>query len=166
MKYTAIFLAIILAVAGSAFAQTVPPDTSMTAAAQGSYPAGTAFNGIPLTGFTIGNGAIIYGDGTGAEGHVGISLLGPTLPVGGQQVINIDAVISGGSSTAANLATVNGTATVDLGNGTAPLTGVPIVITISANPDDGSGTVGIVLGATTLPTSAISDGTMTVAPMQ
>src|SRR5581483_1039637 len=113
MKYTAIFLTIILAVAGSAFAQTTPPDTSVTAAAQGSYPAGTAFDGILLSGFTIGNGVIIHGDGSGAEGHAGLSLIGPALPTGGQQVINVDVLINGGSSSAANVATVTGTATVD-----------------------------------------------------
>jgi hypothetical protein len=164
MKYTAIVLTIFLAIAGSAFAQTLtPPDTSVTAAAQGSYPAGTSFNGVPLGGFHIGSGAIIAGDGSTADGKLGIALLGISTPLG-QQIINVDATITGGSSTG-SVATISGTCSVDMGTGAAPLTGVPIIVTIGANPD-GSGTVGVVLGAVTLPTSALDDGTLAVEAMQ
>jgi len=163
MKTTAILLTVMLAVAGSAFAQTAPPDTSVTAAAEGSYPAGTLYNGVPLQGFTIANGAIIAGDGSAADGAIGISLMAVPTPLG-QQVINIDAKVTGGSSAGA-IATVSGTCTVNMGNGTAPITGVPFVATISANAD-GTGTVGLVLSGVALPTAATSDGTLNVAAMQ
>ena len=107
--------------------------------------------------------AVIAGDGSTADGKLGITLLGLPTPLG-QQVIEVDASVTGGSSTA-NVATISGTATVDLGTGAAPLTGVPFIVTIAANPD-GSGTVGLVLSGVTLPTTAINDGTLTVEAMQ
>jgi len=160
MKRTILFLALTLAVAGSALAQTAP-DTATTAAAQGTYPAGTMYNGVPLSGIDVTAGALIPGDGTTPDGRLTLRLLGPALAVGGQQVITVTASITGGSRPAANVATITGTATVDMGDGTPPVAGVPVTATISTDANN-QGTVALVLGTTTLPTAPIGDGTMTV----
>jgi len=152
---------VMLAIAGSAYAQT---DTSATAAAVAPYPAGTIYNGVALSGLEIGSGAVIWGDGSGAEGKLTVQLLGPSTPLG-QQIINVNATISGVSRTAANVATLTGTCSVDMGNGTPVLTGVPIVVTISADSNS-QGTVGVVLGGTALPAAAVNDGTLAVTDLQ
>lgn len=160
MKITSVFLVLMLAVAGSALAQTAPPDTATTAAAAGSYPAGTMFNGVPISGLEIAAGAIVPGDGTAPDGRLTVVLLGPTLGVG-QQEITVHVTVTGGSRQASNVATITGTATVDMGTGATPLTGVPVVATITTDANN-QGTVGLVIGATTLPTAPIGSGTMTV----
>lgn len=164
MKLTILYLVLTLAIAGSALAQTTPPDTATTAAAEGTYPAGTIYNGVPLSGLEIAAGAIVAGDGSTADGRLTVLLLGPQL-LGGQQVITVQATITGGSRPAANVSTITGTASVDMGDGTPPLTGIPITATIATDANN-QGTVAIVLGATTLPTAPIGDGTMTVEDLQ
>lgn len=160
MKITSIILVLMLAVAGSAAAQTAPADTATTAAAVANYDAGTTFNGVPISGLDIAIGALVAGDGSTADGQILIELYGPNLPTG-QQVITIKATVTGGSRAASNVSVVNGTATVDMGDGTAPLAGVPVTATIATDANN-QGTVGLVIGATTLPTTAVNGGTMTV----
>jgi hypothetical protein len=159
MKRITFLLIAFLAIGGSAYAQS---NTSATAAAEGSYPAGTTFNGVPITGLTIGSGALLAADGT-AQGHFGIELLGPTV-LGVQQIISVEATASSGSSAAANVATISGTCSIDMGNGTPPLIGVPFVVTITTNAQS-LGSVGLVLGATALPTATIGDGTMAITSL-
>ena len=157
MKLATILLALTLAVAGSAYA-----DTSATTAAQGTYPSGTSFNGVNLSGLQIATAAVLVSDGS-AEGHLAISLKGTTI-LGTQQNISIEAEASSGSNAAANLATINGTCTIDMGDGTPPVSGVPIVATITTNSDH-QGTVGLVLGGTALPAATINGGSMTITDL-
>ena len=104
MNKIIILLIASLVIAGSAFAQS---DTSATTAATGTYPSGTSFNGVPISTLQIASGAIVAGDGSGAEGKLTIALIGRT-PLGGQQTINIEADISGGQRAATNVAIVSG----------------------------------------------------------
>jgi len=68
---------------------------------------------------------------------------------------------SGGSNAAANTATINGTCTIDMGDGTPAVTGIAIVATITTN-DQHQGTVDLVIGATALPAATITGGSMTI----
>ena len=160
MKRTSILLVLILALAGSAYAQS---DTSATTAAQGTYPSGTSFNGVKLSGLQIATAAVITAAGT-AQGHLVISLKGTTV-LGAQQLITVEAAVGGGSRPAANVATITGTCSIDMGNGTPPVTGVPFVATITTN-DASQGTVGVILGATALPAATIDGGSMTIADLE
>jgi len=160
MKKLTFLLIAILAFAGSAFAQN---DTSATAAARGTYPSGTSFNGVPISALQIASGAIVAADGSAAEGKLTIALIG-TTPLGGQQIINIEADVSGGQRTAANVAIVSGTATIDMGNGAPPVPGVPVVATITTD-DQHLGSVGLTIGATPLPAATIGDGSMTITDL-
>ena len=162
MKNLAIFLILILALGGSAYAQTAPADTSITSAAGGSYPAGTSYNGVPLSGLEIAAGSVIFADGSGGDGALGIRLLSATTP---QQLINVDAHVTTGSRTGATAATVSGTCTIDMGNGLPPVTGIPFTATIAADSNS-LGAVTLTLGGTQLPAATIGDGSMTVTDMQ
>jgi len=158
MKTLSILFVIMLAVAGSAYAQS---DVSATTAADGAYPAGTTFSGLPISGLDIGTGVLLGPDGV-AEGHVAIALFGPINPVtGAPQNVIVEGMITGGSHSAANVATLTGTASVNMGNGAPPLTGVPLVVTITTNLN-GQGTVGLVIGSTTLPNASVTQGSLSI----
>jgi hypothetical protein len=159
MKPITILFVVLLAIAGSAYAQS---DTSATTAAQGTYPDGTSFNGVPINALQIATGSVVAAAGT-AEGHLAISLKGFSL-LGAPQTISIDAEASGGSRAAANVATISGTCSIDMGDGTPPVTGVPFVATITVNADS-QGSVGLVLGGTALPAATIDGGSMTIADL-
>jgi hypothetical protein len=156
MKNITILLIAFLAIAGSAFAQT---DTSATTAAQGSYPSGTSFNGISISALQIASGAIVASGGS-AEGQLTISLTGKTA-LGTQQIINIAVDVTAGQRAAGNVAVVSGTGTVDMGDGTPPIVGVPIIATITTDSLH-LGTVGLTIGATNLPAATIGNGSMTI----
>ena len=158
MKKLTFALVLMLAVAGSAFAQS---ETSTTLAAVANYPAGTLYNGVPLAGIEAGAGAAFANDGSYADGKVAFALKGVPNPLTGQQIIRVSGTITSGSRTATNASTISGLARVDLGNGAPPLAGVPFVASLTMNTD-GTGQVGLILGGVTLPTVSIGDGTLTV----
>lgn len=127
---------------------------SLTGAAEAALPDGASFNGVPLKGLTVGLGISIAKDGS-AKGQFhtvleGISLLG--LP----QEIVVEGEVRAGSVAADGSATVSGTATVNMGDGTLPLPGVPFTATAS------TGSLKLILDATSLPTATVTAGSITV----
>ncbi len=149
-------IALAFSLAGTpAFAQE---DTFVTGAGAGVYPADTSFNSVPLSGLTFGMGVTIAG-GT-AAGQFQTTLLG-TSALGQPQEIVVEGKPTSGSSSSATTATFSGTTTIDMGDGTAPLTGVPFTVTIVTNAD-GQGSLTLVLGSTTLPAATINEGTMAI----
>jgi len=126
----------------------------VTGAAEATFPDGATFNGIPLRGLTLGQGMFIAPDGS-ATGQFQAVLLG-TSPLGAAQNITVEGEVSGGSVAADGSATFSGTATVDMGDGTPALPGVPFTVTVSA------GSLGLILNAVALPTATLSAGSITV----
>jgi len=90
-------------------------------------------------------------------------LIGKTA-LGIQQIINIDVDVSDGQRAAGNVAVVSGTGTLDMGDGTPPVPGVPIIATITADTQH-LGTVGLAIGATNLPAATIGDGSITITDL-
>src|SRR2546421_3586217 len=125
----------------------------VTGAAEATLPDGATFNGIPLRGLTLGQGLFIAQDGS-ATGQVQAVLLGSSL-LGAAQNITVEGEVSGGSVGADGSATFTGTATVDMGDGTLPLPGVPFTVTASA------GGLGVVLHAGGLATADGNAGRLT-----
>ena len=140
-----------LLVAAPAAAQSA---AGVTGAAEATFPDGATFNGIPLRGLTLGQGMFIAPDGS-ATGQFQAVLLG-TSPLGAAQNITVEGEVSGGSVAADGSATFSGTATVDMGDGTPALPGVPFTVTVSA------GSLGLTLNAVALPTATLSAGSITV----
>jgi len=135
-------------------AQAAAQDTGVTGAAEATFPDGATFNGVPLRGLTLGQGMFIAPDGS-ATGQFQAVLLG-TSPLGAAQNITVEGEVSGGSVAADGSATFSGTATVDMGDGTPALPGVPFTVTVSA------GSLGLTLNAVALPTATLSAGSITV----
>ena len=126
----------------------------VTGAAEAAFPNGAAFNGLSLKGLTLGQGLFIGQDGS-AAGQFQAVLQG-TSPLGTPQNITVEGEVSGGSVGADGSATFSGTATVDMGDGTLPLPGVPFTVTASA------GSLGLILNAVALPTATVTAGSITV----
>ena len=140
-----------LVVPAPAAAQDV---AGVTGAAEAAFPNGAAFNGIPLRGLTLGQGLFIGQDGS-ATGQFQAVLQG-TSPLGAAQNITVEGEVRGGSVGADGSATFSGSATVDMGDGTLPLPGVPFTVTLSA------GSLGLILNAVALPTATVTAGSITV----
>ena len=126
----------------------------MTGAGEATFPDGASFNGISLKGLTLGQGMFIAPDGS-ATGQFQAVLLGSSL-LGTPQNITVEGEVGSGSVGADGSATFSGTATVDMGDGTLPLPGVPFTVTISA------GSLGLTLNGVALPTATLSAGSITV----
>jgi Ice-binding-like len=135
----------------TAVAPPPPPPglTLVTAGAGGVYPDGTTFSGVPINGLQAGYGVEI--NGPSAIGQFTTILLGVSNGV----TIVIEGNATSGSRNAANIATFSGTCMVNGGSG------IPCTATITTNASD-QGTIGLVIGATTLPNAVVSAGTMTI----
>src|SRR5205814_4951546 len=148
-------LTAILGLAGlMAPAPAAAQDTGVTGAAEAAFPNGATFNGISLKGLTLGQGMFIAPGGS-ATGQFQAVLLGTSL-LGAAQNITVEGEVGGGSVGADGSATFSGTATVDMGDGTLPLPGVPFTVTASA------GSLGLILNAVALPTATVTAGSITV----
>ena|SRR2546422_4917929 len=131
-------------------AAAIVGDSVVTGGGAGVFPAGATFNGIELAGGTFGLGAEIASDGS-AIGDLELQLNGSSL-IGLSQWITITGWITSGASNPDGSVTLNGTATLDMGDGTAPTSGLALVA--SAGPSG----LTVTVGATTLPTLPKSDG--------
>src|SRR5438874_12278096 len=129
-------------------------DTGVTGAAEATFPNGATFNGISLKGLTLGQGLFIGQDGS-ATGQFQAVLLGTSL-LGAAQNITVEGEVSGGAVGADGSATFSGTATVDMGDGTLPLPGVPYKVTAPA------GSLGLIPHPDPFPTPAVSTGRLCV----
>jgi hypothetical protein len=133
-------------------------ETMVTGGGGGSFPPNTIFNGIPITGLEFGFGLEFSSVGD-KVGEVSVVLLG----IGPQpREITIEGNVSGGSRVAANVATFSGIATLDMGNGLPPVPGVPFTVTVTTDAND-QGSLGLVIGPTSLPSAVVNDGTMTIS---
>lgn len=126
----------------------------VTGAVEGIFPAGAIFNGVPLSGLTLGQGVFLARDGS-AAGQFQAVLLDTSLP-GAPQEVTVEGEARAGIVGGVGTATFSGIATVDMGDGTPPLPGVPFTVTASA------GSVALTLGATALPTATVTAGSITI----
>ena len=139
-----------------AVAQT---QTTVTAAASGTFPNGASFGGVPLNALNFGIGVTISSAGS-AEGQFQTTLIGVSA-LGLTQNIEVVGKPTAGSLTAANIATFSGACSVDMGNGTLPLSNVPFTVVIATNTDS-KGSLTLTLGATNLPAATVNTGSMTI----
>ena len=131
-------------------AAAVIGDSVVTGAGAGVFPAGASFNSIELSGGTFGLGAQISSTGS-ANGSLEVQFTGTSL-IGLSQWITINGWITSGTSNPDGSVTLNGTSTLDMGDGTPPAGGLALVVTA------GPAGVTLTVGGTTLPTLPKSDG--------
>lgn len=149
------FFLVAFVTAARAGAQT---ETFVTGAGAGLFPPDAIYLGIPVKGLELGMGlgvADTWGAGQFQTTLSGVSALGQ------EQNIIVEGLVSSSVPSEANTAIASGSCTVDPGDGTPPLAGVPFTIAVAANPD-GTGTLALTLGATSLPAAAINEGYVTI----
>ena len=151
-------VAIIAAVVLAAPAPAAAQETSVTIAGAGVFPQGAGYLGLPLRSLSLGVGLGVAG--TWAAGQFQATLTGTDL-LGHERNIVVDGRATAAVPSAPGTATFSGTATVDPGDGTPPLPGVPFVAVVAAAAD-GTGSLTLRLGATNLPAAAIDEGYVTV----
>jgi len=126
----------------------------VTGAAEAILPEGATFNGVLLSGLTIGQGVFIARDGS-AAGQFQAVLMGTSF-LGTPQNVTLEGEVRNGAVGGDGSATFDGTATVEMGDGTLPLPGVPFTVTVS------TGSLALILDAVALPTASLSAGSITI----
>jgi len=159
----------LLAIAVSLFAlpTLAQSQTTVTGAGGGVFPAGTTFKGgaisalqgVTLTGLTFGMGVALPGDGT-ANGTFESTLIG-TSAKGLPRNIVVEGNASSGSGQAGGPANYAGICTVNPGDGTPTLTGVPFTVIVAKLPNGAWGLT-LTLGTTGLPVATVTSGSVTV----
>ena len=117
------------------------------------FPNGTTFNLVTLEGLQLGAGATAAPDASGS-GDIHVTLVGRSA-LGVRQDIVYDAKVTGVSASEGT-ATLVGTGTLDMADGTVPVSGVPVTLTVTGN------TVLLFLGTTTLPEATLTQGAITI----
>ena len=135
-------------------AAAVSTNSLVTGAGAGVFPAGASFNGVELAGGTYGLGVQTATSGN-ANGDLEVQLNGSSV-FGLSQWITVSGWITTSSLNADGTMTFNGTCTLDMGDGTAPVGGLPLVATV------GPAGVQLTVGTTVLPFLPRSDGWLSI----
>ena len=146
-----LFTVVIILLPGSVFGQST---SGVTGAGAGAFPGSTTFSGVSVSGLHFDMGVFTPGDTT-STGQFQATLLGTSL-LGQTQNIEIDGNAASGAINTDGSRTFSGTANVDMGNGSPPLTAVPFTVTASAN------TLLMTIGVNNLPLASLTAGTITI----
>jgi len=136
---------------------TAQTETSVTGAGEGVYPEGVSYLGVALNLLTVGMGLSVAD--TWALGQFQTTLIGVTSA--GVREIVVEGLANASVPSGPNTAVFSGTCTVDPGDGAPPVAGIPFSAAVAANPN-GTGTLALNLGGTSLPAAAINQGYVTV----
>src|SRR2546426_8926710 len=126
----------------------------VTGAGVAIFSAGATLSGLSLSGLTLGQGVSLARDGS-ATGQLQAVLYGTSL-LGARQEVTVEGEVRNGFVGGVGSATFSGTATVDMGDGTLPLPGVPFTVTAS------TGSIRLIINSVALPTATLSAGSITV----
>jgi hypothetical protein len=127
---------------------------SATGAAAGLFPSGTELGPVALNGLELGMGVLIDTNGS-ATGAFHAVLLGTGL-AGAPQHITIEGKVHEGTGGSDGSVTFSGTATLDFGDGTAPLPGVPFSVTAAVE------SLTLAVDSAHLPTATMNGGVITI----
>jgi hypothetical protein len=135
--------------------------TYVTAGAGGIYPEGAAFNGIDVQGLELALGSEIGPDGSGV-GNFTVVLLGASPLAGEVRPITVEGLVLAGTRSAANVALLSGTATLDLGDGLPPAPDIPFTATLVRDAATAQGTLALVIGSVELPAATLNEGSVSI----
>lgn len=123
-------------------------EQTVTAGTAGLFPASANFSGVELAGGVVGIG--VRRSSSSANGDVEVQFTGMSA-LGLSQLVTITGWITS-ASVVGGTATLNGTATLDMGEGPPPTGGHTLTVTVSATG------VTINIGGTALPNLPKTDG--------
>jgi len=127
---------------------------TVTGAARAAFAGGAALGSVTLSGLDFGTGMFIEPDGTGTG--VFSAVLTGRSPLGQERQITLDGEVLRGALTPDGNALFSGAATVNFGDGTPALSGVPFNVTTTAN------SVRLALDSTMLPAAQLSNGALEI----
>jgi hypothetical protein len=143
-----------------AFAFAPAPTTAaseggtITGAAQGTFPAGTALGLVRLDGLQLGTGVIVDPNNS-AVGCFYVVLTGRSL-LGQPQEITVEGNVRQGTVSENGTANFSGIATLDFGDGAPIRTGVPFSVTTTTS------SLVLAVDSTTLPPASLTGGSVTI----
>jgi len=149
----------ILAAGIAVSAQGAQSASSVTAAGGGVLASGAPYKTVSLASMKFGMGFLLAANGT-ATGDLESTLLG-TSQAGQPQTITVVGKATSGSAEVGGPANLSGTCTVDMGDGSPALSGVPFALTVSKGAG-GKWTLLMVLSGTNLPLATVNTGSITV----
>jgi hypothetical protein len=126
---------------------------TVTGAARATFAQGATYGSVALKSLELGTGVFIEPDGS-AFGVYNAVLTGESLL--GQRQITIDGNVLRGDVAPDGRVYFSGIATVNLGDGTPSLSGVPFSVSTANN------SVRLTLGSTTLPQIQVNSGDITI----
>jgi hypothetical protein len=129
-------------------------ETAVTGAGAGLFAGSAVLYSVRLQSLEFGQGVILLEDGS-AIGDFQSLLLGTSL-LGQPQTLTVEGTVSSGSVRADSSVIFGGTATVDLGLGTPPLTGIPFSVTATTQG------LRLRITTTTLPVGTLTAGSITI----
>ena len=127
---------------------------TVTGAARATFTTGAALGSVALSSLDIGTGTFIGPDGSG-NGVFSAVLTGRS-PLGQTRQITIDGEVLQGALTPDGRALFSGTATVNFGDGTPSLAGVPFSVSSTAD------SLGLTINSTRLPAARVTNGTISI----
>jgi hypothetical protein len=135
----------------SALAQS---QTTVTGAGSGVFPSGASFNGVSLSAVTFGMGVVDLANGT-STGAFESTLTGTSVTGIARNIVVVGTPTRGSGNNYAGLCSI------DPGDGTQFLSGVPFTVTV-ATLSNGERGLTITLGTTQLPAAAVNTGSVTI----
>ena len=127
---------------------------TVTGAARATFAAGAALGSVTLSSVDLGTGTFIESDGSGF-GVFSAVLTGRSLTSQDQQ-ITVDGSAGRGAIGPDGRAYFSGTATVNFGDGTPSLSGVPFSVSTTAD------SLVLTINSTTLPAAQVTAGTISI----
>lgn len=127
---------------------------TVTGAARATFAVPATLGSVKLSSFDLGTGAFIEPDGSGTG--VFSAVLSGRSALGEARQIAIDGQVLRGAVTPDGHAHFSGTATVNFGDGTPSLSGVPFSVSTTAD------SLVLSINSTTLPAARVTDGTICV----
>ena len=129
-------------------------DVTVTGAERATFAPGAALGSVAVKTLEVGTGVFIGPDGT-ANGVYSAVLTGRSL-LGQSQQITIDGKVLSGEVAPDGRVYFNGVATINLGNGTPSILGVPFNVSATSN------TMSLAIDSTPLPAAQLASGNISI----
>lgn len=151
---TLLIVGLVTVVFGATRTTATGDTVTVTGAATATFAQGAALGSVALNSLELGTGVFIEPDGA-ASGVYSAVLTGSSI-LGQSQQITIDGKVLQGEVAPDGRVYFNGTATINLGDGTPSLSNVPFTVSTAG----GGVTLGI--DSTALPTAQLASGDISV----
>lgn len=138
-------------------AATAQDSTNLVLAGSGLFAGATSYEGVRLKEVDCGLGVDLAPVVAGAEGDVSCTMSGRTILGNLPRQITLAGLVGAGSLSPAGVVSVQGTATVDLGDGSPPLTGLTFSMEVTPNTE-GKGTLVLVVDQSPLTAALVMNG--------